>query len=525
MRITGWDNPEADILRLVNNWLSDEANGRWFMIVDNADDARVFSTPADKSKVGNNNNTAASTDTLSEFLPQSQNGSILVTSRSRDVAFRITGDTRDIIMVDPMDEEDAIKLLHMKLQGNFNEDDAKRLLHTLDYMPLAITQAAAFISQRTPHTTLSKYLENLQKGDADRARLLNRHITDNRRDGKASNSIIATWQISFESIRKERPSASQLLSLMCLFNRQGIPKSLLDHRYQESDKTESDFEDDIYTLSSYSLIGTNLDATEFEMHRLVQFSTKTWLELKGELEYWKEKFINVMDEEFPIGKYENWTICQALFPHAEMALECRPENKEIQRQWASIVFKAGWYADEAGNYDTAEKLKIQAVNTYETLGSEDTMTLASKNNLAEIYRKQGRWKEAEELEVLVMETRKRVLGVEHPSTLTSMANLASTYRNQGRWKEAEELEVLVMETSKRVLGVEHLSTLTSMANLAFTFKGQRRDEEALALMDDCVQMRKQVLGQEHPFATSSQAALNQWRMGNLDLNSVDSREE
>ena len=68
-----------------------------------------------------------------------------------------------------------------------------------------------------------------------------------------------------------------------------------------------------------------------------------------------------------------------------------------------------------------------------------------------------------------MEIRKRVLGAEHPSTLTSMANLASTYRNQGRWKEAEELEVQVMETSSRVLGAEHPDTLTSMANLASTY--------------------------------------------------------
>lgn len=45
----------------------------------------------------------------------------------------------------------------------------------------------------------------------------------------------------------------------------------------------------------------------------------------------------------------------------------------------------------------------------------------------------------------------RVLGQEHPDTLTSMANLASTYRKQGPWKEAEELNVQVMETRKRVL--------------------------------------------------------------------------
>jgi hypothetical protein len=50
-----------------------------------------------------------------------------------------------------------------------------------------------------------------------------------------------------------------------------------------------------------------------------------------------------------------------------------------------------------------------------------------------------------------------------------MANLASTYWNQGRWDEAEQLGVQVMETRTRVLGAEHPSTLTSMANLARTY--------------------------------------------------------
>ena len=75
-------------------------------------------------------------------------------------------------------------------------------------------------------------------------------------------------------------------------------------------------------------------------------------------------------------------------------------------------------------------------------------TLTSMANLASTYWNQGRWKEAEELDVQVMETRKRMLGAEHPDTLTSMANLASTYWNQGRWKEAEELYVQVMETRR-----------------------------------------------------------------------------
>jgi hypothetical protein len=44
-----------------------------------------------------------------------------------------------------------------------------------------------------------------------------------------------------------------------------------------------------------------------------------------------------------------------------------------------------------------------------------------------------------------------ILWVRH-STPISMANLASIYDYQGRWKEAETLQVQVLETSKRVLG-------------------------------------------------------------------------
>jgi hypothetical protein len=61
-------------------------------------------------------------------------------------------------------------------------------------------------------------------------------------------------------------------------------------------------------------------------------------------------------------------------------------------------------------------------------------------------------------------------------------------------KEAEELEVQVMETSLRVLGSEYPSTLTSMNNLAYTWKGQDQDEEAVPLMRECLQLREGVLG-------------------------------
>ncbi|KAL5041390.1 hypothetical protein BDW71DRAFT_191978, partial [Aspergillus fruticulosus] len=129
---------------------------------------------------------------------------------------------------------------------------------------------------------------------------------------------------------------------------------------------------------------------------------------------------------------------------------------------------------------------------------------------------QGRWNEAEKLEVEVLETRKAVLGAKHPDTLTSMANLASTYRKQGRWNEAEKLEVEVLETRKAVLGAEHPSTLTSMANLAYTWKSQSRLTDALTLIEVCCQLRNKVLGPDHPDARDSTCAHVAWK-DELDL--------
>jgi hypothetical protein len=97
-----------------------------------------------------------------------------------------------------------------------------------------------------------------------------------------------------------------------------------------------------------------------------------------------------------------------------------------------------------------------------------------------------------------METMKRVLGEEHPDTLTCMGNLASTYMDQGRWKEAEELEVQVIKTRKRVLGEEHPSTLTSMANLAWTLRGLQRRRSSSDLMTLCATMSINTLGATQP---------------------------
>jgi hypothetical protein len=96
-RLDGWDNPKADALRLVCNWLCDESNGPWVMIIDNADDSSVFFSPLTRSQAYQTDILDQAAESFLDFVPQSPNGSILITSRSRDVAFRLTGSHTSVV--------------------------------------------------------------------------------------------------------------------------------------------------------------------------------------------------------------------------------------------------------------------------------------------------------------------------------------------------------------------------------------------------------------------------------------------
>ncbi|MCJ1282866.1 hypothetical protein MMC26_002192 [Xylographa opegraphella] len=503
-KMDGWDNPKADVLPLVRSWLCDKSNGRWVMVVDNADDSAVFFPLLGRAKAVEICNQGQAAEPLSDFLPQSPNGSILITSRSRDVARRLTGRGDHLVEVKPMDKGEALTLLQKKLSFNASEHNAIKLLEALDHMPLAITQAAAYIEHRAPRMTISRYIDEVRRNDHDRALLLTKDMGDDRRDGRASNSIIATWQISFAQIRKAMPMAARLLSLMSLFDKQGIPESLLHDRYWRDDGKEANFEDDIHTLTSFSLVEMSADGHEFEMHRLVQFSTKKWLELYDELEEWKEAYITLMDNSYPVGRHKNWAVCQALYPHAQAVVACRPAGRRRVEAWASILYKAAWYAKEMGKYKEAKEMSQDALEAQEAaLGAEHPDTLTSVSILALVLQSQGKYEQAEDMNRRALEGREKALGKEHPSTLTSVSNLASVLRSQGKYEQAEDMNRRALEGYEKALGKEHPGTLTSVSNLASVLQSQGKYEQAEDMNRRALEGREKALGKEHPSTLTS----------------------
>ncbi|KAF1935910.1 hypothetical protein EJ02DRAFT_360417, partial [Clathrospora elynae] len=310
--------------------------------------------------------------------------SILVTTRNKEAARKLV-EQRDIISVEPMDEAQALALFEKMLETEGDNSDIVELAAPLEYMPLAIVQAAAYISQRALLCSVAEYLEEFRKSEHRRLRLLTRKDGQLRRDWEAKSAIIATWLISFEYIEQTQPGAAALLSLMSFFDRQGIPKALLRRCPKgaeaqtnkreaddgsddelESDTSQSSagdgkFGDAVAVLRDFCFVSVNTSGTSFEMHALVQLATRRWLKANSKLEQWKQQFVSNLCAAFLTGEYENWAACQALYAHAKAAIGQQPKDKLSIAEWATVLYHAAWFAAKTGKFADAEMLATKAM--------------------------------------------------------------------------------------------------------------------------------------------------------------------
>jgi hypothetical protein len=230
VKIAGRQNPQANIFKLVHDWLRD-CKQRWLLVLDNVDDARfLLADQATHSKTAS--------QPLREYLPHCERGSILITTRNKEAALKLV-EVHDILGVEPLDQAEGLALFKKKLGAQEDSSDVAELVAVLENMPLAIVQAAAYISQRAPRFSVRQYLDKFKKSERKRSSLLTYDNGQLRRDWEAKNSIIVTWQISFEYIQQTRPSATDLLSLMSFFDRQGISEALLQRRTKQEDVQKS----------------------------------------------------------------------------------------------------------------------------------------------------------------------------------------------------------------------------------------------------------------------------------------------
>ncbi|PGH16299.1 hypothetical protein AJ79_01838 [Helicocarpus griseus UAMH5409] len=523
----------------VKEFLSSEEAGPWLLIIDNADDNDMWMNIGDSSPA------------LKSCIPHSKNGFVLFTTRNQQLAIKLVGP--EIIKLLEMGEDMAADLLRMSLirKDLVDDDDAFRLLlHELSCLPLAIIQAANYINET--ETSLSTYLSLLRNQETVMVELLSQDFEDEWRYADINNPVAATWLVSFQHIQKLNSLATDYLSFMSCIDPRDIPLSLLPPTDSPIKQRNA-----LGLLKAYSFVTGQSNDQSVSLHRLVHLATRNWLRNNGSLEKWLVDTGKRLEDIFPFASYENRMLWREYLPHAQFLLQSKEFHKhtrwrqELSHKVGKCLYRDSRFteayalfkpvADERLNeygkdhYKTlsslfwvantyrrqkqwaeAEDLEVQMINICRTMfGPGDLTTLARMNNLAGIYRREGRFLEAEKLGIEALKICEAELEPGGSITLTTMASLAATYGCLRRWADAVRLQVHVVQTSKRVRGAGHLGTLVAMSDLGYLYLDQGRLVEAENTFLQALKLYKVSPGPLHPEAlkTMNNLAATYWNQG------------
>ena len=199
----------AFVLRIFTSWTV-----QWLMVFDNYDNPEAFPN-------------------IGDFIPRSELGAILVTSRHPDSNALVVDQGNHYIELFGLEEDAAVALLIQQSQTNEGiSEDAKVIVNRLVCHPLAVTQAGAYIRKRKlqlcefmDHYKRRKrsILENTPQLSQYRKRLGNG-------EEETSLNVFTTWELSFQELQSEVSLEdnvkAKLLTLLAFFDEKDISEQL-----------------------------------------------------------------------------------------------------------------------------------------------------------------------------------------------------------------------------------------------------------------------------------------------------------
>ena len=480
LNIPGYQNSGSDILNLVKEYLQDDRLGRWLMILDNADDAELVH--------------GSESLRLADYLPKSDHGSILLTTRFQKIGASFTS-MQNVLSLQSMTLTESELLLGTRLGDTSHEKNHglyRELASELERTPLALVQAASFMSQNC--ISPDSYLRMYRESDISKIRLLSEHFEDETRDSEAKNPIATTWIISFDYIRMILPQAAELLSLMSIMDAQNILEFLLP---QGSDTIS--FKKAIGTLEAFHFISSKKESHVFsqsyklfDIHRLVRLAIRNWLKLDDSLDQRTAQMLKILAAKCSEIESENFETSSLILPHAIEIL-------------ASDLLRHGNPSSEAFEVECPKKPSLGDLHSMSTTASThfrdsiqllehvDTISNLLKylaellEYVTSILRSAGDFVEARKFAARSFAINTRACGQSHQRTLLSMRVYATLLQYLGEHEHAEQLRRQKITICEAEYGFQHVLTLTSLLDLITFLDSENRKQEARQINEIMVQ--------------------------------------
>lgn len=470
---------QSQTVRAVKRWL--ETNTEWLLILDNADEPAI----------------------IEEFLPEHAGGHILLTSRAQ--VFDSIGILNPIELAEMTPDDARDFLLTRTGRGQLEPYETtalEELANELDYLPLALEQAGAYIKEL--RSSFQDYLASYKRRGLA---LLER----GQPAGKYPKSVRTTWSLNFQQVEQSSPAASDLLRVSAFLNPDRIPNELISGGAAELGSELSTalahvgtdplvLDEVMQPLIQYSLIHRDSKSKTYDIHRLVQVVLRDAMD-ETTKRLWIERTVKATARVFPdVDSIDlsQWDRIERLLPHAQACAELIQANNLELLEAAHLLNLTGRYVHLRGRLQAAEPLYAKALAIRETLlGSEHTDVAASLHNQAWLLFDQGKYEEAEHLYIRALAIRQEVLGIEHSDVANTLGELGSLYQRQGKYSEAAQTLHQTLKIREKVLGTDHGDVSISLKAIASLYISQGENTEAESLLNKALTIAEQAFGKEH----------------------------
>jgi tetratricopeptide (TPR) repeat protein len=424
----------------------------------------------------------ASPDQLRGLIP-STGVRVLITTRWRRWAGLAVP-----IEVDVFEQLEALQLL-LKLTGRPSGPGAVRLAKTLGYLPLALEQASAYMS------------DTAMEFDRYAARV-DQLIEKAPKEAKYPTSVSATFNLAIEQTIAGFPAAEKLLDFLSVMAPEQIPRDLID----DTILSEDDGDEALAALHRASLIKYEINDPEsgsqaVAVHRLVRTAMHQRLKAANRVTAAVGTATERLAKAFPDKSYSEpgcWPRCKQLLPHA---LSVREEAKRAGLETlrlAELLDGVGNYLLGRGAFSDAEPLfkEVQDIGQ-RILGPEHATVGLWLNNFGNLYLNWGRFDDAKEKYRKSISIGVQTLGRESLGVATRLGNLAYALMKTGQYDQAEAYYVEAIATLTKLFGREDERVAARRHKLANLYCETQRYAEAEPLYREAIAIGEKKLGREN----------------------------
>lgn len=436
-----------------------EKRQRWLVVYDNAESAEL----------------------LAAATPQ-RGGHVIITSRSPHWT--------NAVNIDVFSENEALTYLQ-KISGVTGQDaQLKSLAKELGYLPLALTQAGAYIRRQQIDVATYQRLFSAKKMD-----LLSKH------ERGYPGTVATAWQLSFEKITQEDPNAVKLLHICSHLAPDNIPEEVLSSWLKEKNKQTVglDFQNALSILENYALIHQKVEQSKGEhiksvsIHRLIQAVSRDKCP-KNEAHAAIQIGVTVLAKQFhgEAGTKKEFETAGTLVTHAQAIVAHAETNKLLNERVGHLSNEIGAFQQVTGDGKSAlatfqNTIKIKTA----VHGTEKHIDVISTySNIGLIYCQQGNFPKAKEALAKATYADPSSLGEQgQDETAKALNNLGLVYQRGGELEKAKTMfertfkiaVALKTKESNRILAAACGNLGSVLKELGDLYNGKRFIEKAIQL--------------------------------------------